>query len=148
MTAKQAFIQSQSQASGIIAPNTLWGYLNDLVEIDNPVAQGQVSISIPIIEIGASLLANDRRLLQNEGAYKSLFINIDKNDLLSVGADIENLITTPGISQGAVNVLNAVLVSAGNTQPDPNWSSKVWVKRCVAAGFDLVSYEDVVGALA
>ncbi len=115
--------------------------------VDNPAPQGEVPKPLSILAFAANLAPNDRRLLQNEGAYKSLLANVDKGDILSTQADLQNLATTPQISQAAIDILNTALYESTLTIADPNWQSQVLLSPAQQAGFDAVLVDEVVEAL-
>lgn len=134
---KLEWIQSQI-ADGV----TDFGALNTPELVANPVPQGTVPKPLPIIEVATTLNASDRRILMNEYAYHSMIINIDKGDLSSTQADIQNLVTTPGISQSAINILNAALLATTETIPDPNWQVQVYLTPAQQAGFSPVTVQE------
>lgn len=138
---KLEWIQQQI-AQGV----TNFSVLNTPELVANPVPQGQVPKPVSILEFAANLSPNDRRLLQNEYAYRSLLTNINKGDLSSIQADLQNLTTTPSISQDAITILNSTLTATTETMPDPNWQSNVYLSPAQQAGFDVVSLQDWIEA--
>ena len=115
--------------------------------VTNPAPQLNVPKRISILEVAANLLPNDRRLLQNEGAYKSLIDNVAKGDLLSAQADIQNLATTPQISPAAIAILQGALQATTQTEPDPSRPAQILASPAQLAGHGIIFCDEVVEAL-
>ncbi len=146
MTAKTEWIRANYDSQ---MPIPEWvSFANTAQLVANPTPQGGVPKPLSIIEFGVDLTPNDRRILQNEYAYRSLLTNINKGDLQSVQADLQNLATTPQISPEAIAILNTALAESTMTIPDPNWQSQVLLSPAQQAGFDAVLVNEVEEALA
>ena len=146
-TQKRQWIEFQSQALSITNPNDLWSHLTTTsVEVENTDPRDDVPKPLSILEVAQSITPNDRRLLMGF-AYQSLLTNINKGDMLSVAADIQNLATTPEITQATIDTLNAILTAPPQTEPDPNWKPTKLVLMYVAAGFTELTLGEVVEAL-
>ncbi len=144
---KQQWIKSQAQYLNITNPNDLWSHLlTTQVEVENTSPEATIPKPLSILEFAASLDPNDRRLMQNEGAYQSLITNINKGDLPSAQADIQNLITTPQLSQDAIGVLNAALIATTETIPAPRQPTAK-VPMYVAAGYAELTLGEVIEAI-
>ena len=74
--------------------------------------------------------------------------NINKGDLLSAQADIQNLITTPQISPAAIAVLQTALQSTAQTELDPNWQPQIMASPAELAGYGLIYSNEVEQAIA
>ena len=121
--------------------------LNTQSLVPNPIAQGQIPKPLSFAAIASQLAPNDRRILQNEGAYHSLLANVEKGDLPAIQADLQNLVTTPNISTAAVTVLNNTLAESTQTILDPNWQAQIMASPAELAGFAPVLVDEVVAAL-
>ncbi len=147
MTAKAQFIQAQRLLYPIEPIASFTSRLNTPSLVNNPTERGTVPKPLSILEIASDLVANDRRLLQNQGSYNSLITNINKGDLLSIQADIQNLATTPQLSTEGVTVLNEALAASAETIPDPNWQAQLMLSPAQVAGFGTILTSEVVEAL-
>ncbi len=122
-------------------------FANTPTLVNNPNLQGEVPKPLSFIEFASNLTPNDRRILQNESAYQSLLVNFNKGDLPAIQADLQNLTTTPSISQDAINVLDTAIYESTMTIPDPNWETQVMLSPAQLAGFDVVLVDEVEEAL-
>ena len=121
--------------------------LNTQSLVANPVPRATVPKPISILQVASNLSANDRRLLQNEGAYSSLIENVNKGDLMSAQADIQNLATTPQISPAAIATLQTALEATTQTEPDPNWQSQIMASPAELAGYGVIYRNEVEEAM-
>ena len=147
MTPKQLWIRAQ-YATFIPQNVALFtAAMNRQSQVTNPAPITNVPKPISILAVATNLLANDRRLLQNEGAYKSLIDNVAKGDLISAQADIQNLTTTPQISPAAIAILQGALAATMLTEPDPNRPPLILASPAQLAGYGLILCDEVVEAL-
>lgn len=121
--------------------------LNAQSLVPNPIAQGQIPKPLSFTAIASQLAPNDRRILQNEGAYHSLLTNVQKGDLPAIQADLQNLATTPNISEAAITVLNNALAESTQTILNPSWQAQIMASPAELAGFAPVLVDEVVAAL-
>jgi hypothetical protein len=119
-----------------------FGDLNTLNLVANPVPQGLVLKPLSVAAIAGTISASDRRLLQNEGAYKSLLQNLEKGQFLDVLACIQNLATTPNLSEDGITKLNNAIVTAQETELDPNWQPQILATPAELAGFSPVTLQE------
>ena len=148
MTPKQQWIKSQYESSPEKNIPLFTSSLNTQTLVANPVPQGDVPKPLSFISIASQLAPNDRRILQNEGAYHSLLTNMEKGDLPAIQVDLQNLVTTPNISNAAITVLNNALAEATLTIPDPNWQAQILANPAELAGYAPVLINEVIEALA
>ena len=121
--------------------------MNTQTMVTNPSPLTNVPKPISILAVAENLLPNDRRLLQNEGAYKSLIDNVVKGDLISAQADIQNLATTPQISPAAIAILQGALAASTLTEPDPNRPPLILASPAQLAGHGLILCDEVEALL-
>ena len=147
MTSKQLWIRARHSASTEKNIALFTAAANRESMVTNPAPLTNVPKPISILAVARNLLANDRRLLQNEGAYKSLIDNVAKGDLISAQADIQNLATTPQISPAAIAILQGALAATTLTEPDPNRPAQIMISPAQLAGHGIIFCDEVVEAL-
>ena len=148
MTAKQQWIRTRYNASAEKNIALFTSVLNTQSLVTNPVTRALTPKPISILQVASTLSANDRRLLQNEGAYSSLIKNIEKGDILSAQADIQNLATTPQISSAAITVLQGALQATTQTELDPNWQAQIMASPAELAGHGVIYCDEIEQVLA
>lgn len=119
-----------------------FGDLNTPSLVANPVPQGLVFKPLSVATIAGTISAADRRLLQNEGAYKSLLQNLEKGQFFDVLACIQNLATTPNLSQDGVAKLNNAITTTQETELDPNWQAQILATPAELNGFPPVTLQE------
>ena len=147
MTPKQLWIRAQYAASTEKNIALFTAAANRESMVTNPAPLTNVPKPISILAVAENLLPNDRRLLQNEGAYESLIKNVAKGDLISAQADIQNLTTTPSISLAAIAILQGALEATTLTEPDPSRTPLVLASPAQLSGHGLILCNEVVEAL-
>ena len=147
MTPKQLWIRTQYATFTPQNVALFAAAMNRQSMVTNPAPLTNVAKPISILAVATNLLANDRRLLQNEGAYESLIKNVAKGDLISAQADIQNLTTTPSISPAAIAILQGALEATTLTEPDPNRPPLILASPAELAGHGLILCDEVVEAL-
>ena len=144
---KQQWIKSQSQALNITNPNDLWSILlTTLVEVANPTPQGTVPKPLDIRE-AFTLIPNSEKLPISESVTyrQGLIPALQSGNMGFVEDNITTLVVGGLMSPETAQALSALLAE---TELDPNWQPTIKVPLYVSAGFDSLTLNEVVEALA
>jgi hypothetical protein len=143
---KAQWIKQQSVALGETNPNTLWSrLLTDKVTVPNPVPQGNIPKPFDAHEAFQLIPDAEKLSISETRTYREgILTAISAGNMVWVQDSITTLVTGGKMTASTAQALSTLM---GKTIPDPNWKPNIEVPRYIAAGYNSLSYQEVVDAL-